>query len=606
MKWKTMRISWKIFGVALIVFAIMAASSIYTIIKIFQINKELASITRVFIPLSNELAKIDSIIVNEELHVERIEKIEAELRGDRLEGIAKAFSDQQIDAAVDTDPALSARMSRLADRLQSEMGVFEKRSQEVEDLIKHSENLIKDAQQTLPNDADRLELAELFPSLVAIEGQHSNYHSHAKTIVETESLSGEVREKLESQLEIEGEKLSEQMRAVWEQVAGFTARSVQTAALHEKQAFYASIGFTVSAGALALLLSYVVIAGMLRPMRALTDGAKRVQEGDLTVHIEPSSKDEIGSLTVSFNQMIEGLRSTEKIKDTFGQYLDPRVVSSLLGDNAAVTGGEKKVISAYFSDLADFSTVSEQFTPTGLIQVLNRYLDMMSVPITDRSGVIDKFIGDAIMAFWAPPFCADGEQATLAVKTALHNVNAMSRFQTELPDLTGLRQNLPLIRQRIGIATGEAVIGSVGSEKTKNYTVMGDTVNLGSRLEGANKLYETDILVCERTRNMARDIEFRLVDRIQVVGKTEPTRVYTPLCNSADLTETIRDIQSLSEEALQHYVDRQWKDAQAGFGEILKRAPDDRIAGIFINRIELIQAEGAPDDWDGIWRMTTK
>ncbi len=601
-----MRISWKIFGVALIVFVVMAASSIYTIIKIFQINKELTSITTVFIPLTNELAKIDSIILNEELHVERIEKIEAELRGDRLEGIAGNYSEQQINAAVAADPSLAKRMASLRDRLETELGIFEKRSQEVEDLIHHSEKLVKDAQLTLPSDSDRLALAELYPSLVAIEGQHSNYHGHAKTIVETDDLSGAVREKLEQQLEEEGEKLTAHMEEVWEQVAGFTAKSVETAASHEKQAFYASIGFTASAGILALILSYIVISGILRPMRALADGAKQVQEGDLTVHIEPSSRDEIGSLTVSFNQMIEGLRSTEKIKETFGQYLDPRVVSSLLGDSSAVTGGEKKVISAYFSDLADFSTISEQFTPTGLIQVLNRYLDMMSVPITDRSGVIDKFIGDAIMAFWAPPFCPDGDQATLAVKAALHNVGVMERFQTELPDLTGLRQNLPQVRQRIGIATGEAVIGSVGSEKTKNYTVMGDTVNLGSRLEGANKAYGTDILVCERTRNMARDIEFRLIDRIQVVGKTEATKVYTPLCEATDFDEVRRKIQSLSEEALQYYVDQNWGKAQDGFAEILKTMPQDRIAAMFINRIDLIKAEGAPEGWDGIWRMKTK
>ncbi|MEP3276029.1 MAG: adenylate/guanylate cyclase domain-containing protein [Stappiaceae bacterium] len=601
-----MRISWKIFGVALIVFVVMAASSIYTIIKIFEINKELASISDVFIPLTNELTKIDTIILNEELHVERVEKIEAELRGDRLEGISDQFTKEQITTAIKSDPALSERLTNLKQRLSVELTIFEQRAQEVEQLIRHSEGVIKDAQQSLPNDADRLALAELYPSLVAIEGQHGNYHTHAKTIVETEELTGNIREKLENQLEEEGEKLSVHMEAVREQIAGFTEKSIQTAALHEQQAFYASIGFTASAGLLALILSYLVITGILRPMRALTDGAKRVQEGDLTVHIEPRSTDEIGSLTVSFNQMIEGLRSTEKIKETFGQYLDPRVVSSLLGDNASVTGGEKKVISAYFSDLADFSTVSEQFTPSGLIQVLNRYLDLMSVPITDRSGVIDKYIGDAIMAFWAPPFCPEGDQATLAVKTALFNIKVMDTFQSELPDLTGLRQNLPIIRQRIGIATGDAVIGSVGSEKTKNYTVMGDTVNLGSRLEGANKAYGTDILLCERTRNMAQDVEFRLVDRIQVLGKTEATKVYTPLCEASDLTDVGREIQGLSDEALQNYVEQNWQKAQSKFSEILTLSPDDRIASMFINRIDLIKEQGAPADWDGIWRMTTK
>ena len=197
----------------------------------------------------------------------------------------------------------------------------------------------------------------------------------------------------------------------------------------EQQALYASIAATATAGLLALLLSSLVISGILRPMRALSSGAKRVEEGDFEIELKPLSKDEIGSLTRSFNTMVDGLRSTQRIKDTFGQYLDPRVVSGLIADQSDATAGQKKVVSVYFSDLADFTTISEQFTPAGLVRVLNRYLDLMSSEITAREGVIDKYIGDAIMAYWAQPFSDDGNQAALAVESALTNVHLMQQFQ---------------------------------------------------------------------------------------------------------------------------------------------------------------------------------
>lgn len=601
-----MRISWKIFGVSLIVFAVMACASAFSIFKISEINAELHSISNVFAPLAHEITEIEVVALEEELHLERIEKLEAEMRADRLEAFSSGKSELEIDAQLEKHPELQARIRQIEVRLKAEMEIFEKRAATVRDLVKASEERVKSAQASARSTTDRLELAALFPSLVAVEAQHDNFHSHAVSLVTAASLAPETREKLEEQLEEEETKLTERLEALRERVSTFTDNAIRTAALHEQQALYAGIGATGAAGLLALLLSSLVISGILRPMRALASGAKRVENGDLEIRLEPQSSDEIGALTNSFNSMVDGLQSTQKIKDTFGQYLDPRVVSGLIGDRPDALVGEKKVVSAYFSDLADFTTISEQFTPSGLVRVLNRYLDMMSVPITDRQGVIDKYIGDAIMAFWAPPFCADGQQADLAVASALKNAGMMRVFQTELPDLTGLQKNLPAIHQRIGIATGDAVIGSIGSEKTKNYTIMGDTVNLGARLEGANKIYGTGILVCERTRNMASGFEFRAVDRIQVKGKTEPTSVYTPLCASVDITPDLRTLQESSEAALRAFALGDWDAARQSFESIRASSPDDTVASVFLNRLDLIATEGVPDNWDGVWHLTKK
>ncbi|WP_281926235.1 adenylate/guanylate cyclase domain-containing protein [Roseibium album] len=601
-----MRIAWKIFGISLIVFLVMATAATYSIYKIFEINKELQLISQVFSPLRHEVAQIEVIALKEELELERVEKLEAELRADRLEALNSGATDTEIDAAISEHPDIEARINHLEARLKAGLDLFETHANTVESLLRSAERRVRSAQDTASSLTDKLELAALYPTLIAIETQHSSFHSHALNLVKSSDLPPATRENLEEQLESEEQKLTERLDSLRQHVSAFTDQSIATAALHEQQALYASIAATASAGALALLLSTLVISGILKPMRALSSGAKRVEDGDFDVRLQPLSRDEIGALTQSFNTMVDGLRSTQKIKDTFGQYLDPRVVTGLISDQSDASAGEKKVVTAYFSDLADFTTISEQFTPGGLVRVLNRYLDLMSTEITDRQGVIDKYIGDAIMAYWAQPFSNDGDQATLAVESALSNVQLMLQFQKELPELTGLQKNLPVLRQRIGLATGDAVIGSIGSEKTKNYTIMGDTVNLGARLESANKIYGTQILVCQRTRDTVSAIEFRAVDKIQVKGKTEPTSVYTPLARSAEMTADLSNLQTASEEALRAFSQARWSEAQQAFEEILGTFPNDQIATVFLNRLELISAQGAPADWDGVWHLNTK
>ncbi|MES0880457.1 adenylate/guanylate cyclase domain-containing protein [Roseibium sp. SCP14] len=601
-----MRIAWKIFGTSLIVFAVMTAAAAFSIYKIFEINKELHLISSVYSPLRNEIAQIEVVALQEELELERAEKLEAELRADRLEALSYGKTQEEIDAAVRQSPELQNRIKHLEERLEADLKIFKEHAQKVDQLLKSAEERVKSAQTQSTSIQDKLELAALFPTLVGIETQHSNFHNHALNLVTSADIPPATRERLEEQLESEEQKLTARLDELRQHVSAFTDKSIETAALHEQQALYASVAATAAGGSLALLLSSLVIAGILRPMRALSLGAQKVEQGDFEIELKPRSSDEIGSLTRSFNTMVDGLRSTQKIKDTFGQYLDPRVVSGLIADQSDATAGEKKVVSAYFSDLADFTTISEQFTPAGLVRVLNRYLDLMSSEITERHGVIDKYIGDAIMAFWAQPFCEDGDQATLAVESALSNIELMRKFQDELPELTGLQKNLPLLKQRIGIATGEAVIGSIGSEKTKNYTVMGDTVNLGARLEGANKIYGTQVLVCQRTRDTASGVEFRAVDRIQVKGKTEATSVYSPLARSANMTEDLRILQASSEHALHAFAEAHWQDARKMFEEIIALFPDDQIAQVFLNRLQLIESEGVPETWDGVWHLNTK
>jgi len=180
-----------------------------------------------------------------------------------------------------------------------------------------------------------------------------------------------------------------------------------------------------------------------------------------------------------------------------------------------------------FCDMKGFTALGEGMTPAALVNVLNRYITLMSEPVRHNNGIIDKYIGDGIMAFWGPPFTGTEDHSGLACLAALDQLAGVAGFRAELPELTGLRHGLPEVDIRIGVATGDVVVGNIGSEQTRNYTVIGDTVNLASRLEGANKTYGTRVLISEGTYRFAADlVETREIDQVLVVGKTESQRIF--------------------------------------------------------------------------------
>src|SRR5262249_61115359 len=204
---------------------------------------------------------------------------------------------------------------------------------------------------------------------------------------------------------------------------------------------------------------------------------REVEAGHLDRSIDVTTRDEIGQLSAAFNRMIEQLRHKEKIRETFGRYLDPKIVEDLIDrPTLAATEGQRQIMTVMFCDVKGFTSLSEGMTPQGLVKVMNRYFSIMSEPIRNHQGIIDKYIGDAIMAYWGPPFIDEADGARLACLAALDMVRNVGTLRKELPELLGVR-NIPMeLDIRIGIATGEALVGSIGSELLMRYTVMGDRV----------------------------------------------------------------------------------------------------------------------------------
>ena len=362
------------------------------------------------------------------------------------------------------------------------------------------------------------------------------------------------------------------------------------------------------AALLGITVAAAVTLGLVRPVRRLLAGTAAVEGGALDTVVPITSRDEIGRLTQSFNSMVGELRIKAQIRETFGKYVDPRIVAGLI-DRPELTDakGSRREMTILFCDIKGFTTFSEGMTPAALVTVLNRYMTVMSEPVRRHSGIIDKYIGDAIMAFWGPPFTGGDDQARFACLAALDQLAGLAAFRAELPDLIGLKRGFPEIDIRIGIATGDVVVGSIGSEQTRNYTVIGDAVNLASRLEGANRTYGTRVLISEATTRLAADmLETREVDTVVVVGKTEPQRIFELLGRKGEVARERLALRDAYVEALDAYRRKDWEKALAGFEDCLAIVPCDAPSKLFLERIAQFRLTAPCAEWNGVWALVEK
>src|SRR5579871_176103 len=279
----------------------------------------------------------------------------------------------------------------------------------------------------------------------------------------------------------------------------------------QRQAIWISAIVTGVAAVLGFVFAMMVGSGITGPVLRLLEGTREIEAGRLDRSINVTTGDEIGQLSEAFNRMIERLRQNQRVRETFGRYIDPRIAEGLLDQSAtAATEGQRRVMTVMFCDMKGFTSLSEGVTPQGLVKLMNLYLTRMSEPINAHRGVIDKYIGDAIMAYWGPPFVAEAEQAHFALLAAIDMIGRVDTLLKELPEHLGVRSIPADCDVRIGIATGDALVGSIGSDYMMSFTVMGDTVNLASRLEGANKLYGSRCLISAATAKMCgSDVELR-------------------------------------------------------------------------------------------------
>jgi adenylate cyclase len=376
----------------------------------------------------------------------------------------------------------------------------------------------------------------------------------------------------------------------------------------QHEVFGLTIAVTAALVALGLVVAKILTQRLVQPVRDLIRGIKTLETGDLTVVLPVRTSDEIGTLTAAFNTFAGEMRGKEEQRRTFGKYIDPRILDQfILKPGATEAMGGRQEMTIGFTDLVGFSALSEDLTPAGMVNLLNRHFSLQAEAIQQQRGIVDKFIGDAVMAFWGAPFTGETEHAELACRAALRQIEALAAFRKMLPELTGLRRNLPNIDARVGLNTGEVVVGNIGSENTRSYTVIGDAVNLASRLEGANRYYGTRILISETTRERAGGrIVTREIDALTVKGKTEPTRVFELLGIAGETGDAPLRLRDAFETSLAAYRAQDWTTAETGFHQCLALASNDGPAKLFLDRVMVLRATPPPSDWNGVWHLESK
>jgi adenylate cyclase len=280
------------------------------------------------------------------------------------------------------------------------------------------------------------------------------------------------------------------------------------------------------------------------------------------------------------------------------------VVEKLLADQGSpALGGVRQEVSILFSDIRSYTSLTENADAHEIVEMLNEYFTYMVDVIFEHDGILDKFIGDAIMAVFGAPFARPESDPVNAVAAALEMQGALERYNAQR-----VAKGQKPIDTGIGISSGEVVCGNIGSEKRMDYTVIGDGVNLASRLEGATKQYGAHIMLSEFTqaRTSGRFVT-RELDRIRVKGKSLPVQIYEVMGRGDQaLPETIARRLEAHERGMKSYRQRAWRDALAAFSAAAEAFPKDKVFGLYTDRCRYFLEQPPGDDWDGVWELTEK
>lgn len=303
---------------------------------------------------------------------------------------------------------------------------------------------------------------------------------------------------------------------------------------------------------------------------------------------------------MSYGFFVES-RGKRQLTHLFGQYVPPDLVNEMSRDLKEINlDGEIRTMSVLFTDVRGFTTISEKMEPRELTTFINAFLTPLTRVIHHNRGTIDKYMGDAIMAFWGAPL-KDEQHARNAINAGMEMLKAIDEL-----NMTFRQQGLPEIRIGIGINTGEMNVGNKGSEFRVDYTVLGDAVNLGSRLEGLTKSYGVEFIVNETTRHEVPEYEYRMLDSVRVKGKDHPVTIYEPVDLVEKIDRATRKRIKEYHHAIQLYRQQKWDDAEQTLFQLSQEEPQRKIYNIYLDRIAFYRNNPPGAEWDGVFTHTTK
>jgi len=353
--------------------------------------------------------------------------------------------------------------------------------------------------------------------------------------------------------------------------------------------------------AVTLLISggVYVARKITKPVTVLAQGARAIEEGHYTLNIEVDQEDELGQLADRFGSMAKGLADRDKIRGVLGKVVSPAIAEELLSKGVEL-GGEDRDATILFSDIRNFTAMCEAQTAKEVITVVNRILSRFSVIIDRHNGVVDKYIGDAVMALFGVPVANDN-QAQDAVLAAIGMIDELQIINEILA-----KSDVPEIGLGVGVNSATVVAGNMGSETRLNYTVIGDGVNLSARLEGLTKFYGVPILVSEATMLRCPDLYFREIDSVRVKGKKNAQTIFQPMGLTAAVTEDETTRLEQFNTALACYKKQQWQEAAELFRSLGEQAPDESVYSMYQERVTELKDQPPGADWDGVYTHTQK
>lgn len=358
-------------------------------------------------------------------------------------------------------------------------------------------------------------------------------------------------------------------------------------------------GFAVMV--IGLLLVALLASWITRPLTLLTHEIQKIQRFDLAGPIA------LHAIVAEVNELIHSMNMMKRALRTFGMFVPRDLVRELVASGRPIElGGQDRTLTVMFTDVADFTSLSERMAAGDLLVHVSRHLAAISECVAEEDGTVDKYVGDAVMAFWGAPTWRDDH--------ALHGCIAAlkSRRVQALMNAEWAAQGLPTMFVRIGLHTAPVIVGNIGSSWRMSYTAMGDGVNVASRLEGVNKVYGTQICISQAVLDAAGpSVLARPLDLVAVKGRKAGAQVYELMGlreGNPDLAPTPQDLEicRLTGEAFAAYQDRRWSDAIAAYERLAAQAPADKVPAIFIERCRHYLTDPPPADWTGVYEMKTK
>jgi len=376
--------------------------------------------------------------------------------------------------------------------------------------------------------------------------------------------------------------------------------------------------YILGGATLIAVVMLLIFAGILTgPLSRMVNLMNQVSEtNDLSQRVDVEYKDEIGAMARTFNVMLAELegaydqikgfafravvaqRNERKIRNIFQKYVPKDVIDSVLDNPESALVGENRVLAILFSDIRSFTTISEGFAPDELVKSLNKYFGAMVDIIDAHRGITDKYIGDAIMAFFGAPVKHDNDPLE-AVRAALEMQIALRQFNED-----HLKEGKPAFKTGIGVNYGVVTVGNIGSEKKMDYTIIGDAVNLGSRLEGLTKEYRQEVIFSESVfRKVKTELSCRLIDKVQVKGKTSGVSIYTA---ELKLAQRQHKAWGFHHAGIKRYLTQEFREAAKYFAAVKKLLPNDYLADLYLRRCREYIKSPPPVDWNGVAIMTSK